>query len=267
MASSWFSYRATHPGLRRLNPDTAARYQRDMEMGRWREATPEGYIFDTEGYVISAQHRLKAQANGNVTLRMWIFPGEPRDISPYLEQGRRRTVADLLRKKYGTQIGAGARHLAVLADGDRWGMPRYSKATVTEVYETEGQWPELDWHITEVAGTQIDAGVPAGPHLAVLAQADRTEHRDKIPAWLQGVRTGYNLAPGDPRGHLRNRFRTGLQTNGQVNKRDQAYALIVKAWNAYVQDTPLTVLRHMASEPLPQVLGFDFTRSEKGISA
>ena len=258
MASSWLSYRSGHPKLRRFRRDTAARYQSDMEAGRWCEATPEGLIFDTEGWIISAQHRLKAVANSGLTLRFWVFPNEPRDISPYLEQGRRRTVADLLMEKYGTQIGAGARHLAALADGDRWGMPRYNKITVPEVVDTRMSWPELGWYITDVSGAQIEAGIPAGPHLAVIAQAARTENRDRIKEWLLGVRTGYNLGPGDPRGHLRSRFRNGLQTNGQVNKRDMTYALIVKAWNAHVQDTPLTVLRHMASELMPTVDGLDF---------
>src|SRR5207248_4448968 len=73
MASSWLSYRSGHPKLRNLSKDVTARYQSMMESGRtkpgpvlFREATPEGYIFDTEGYIISAQHRLKAQANANV---------------------------------------------------------------------------------------------------------------------------------------------------------------------------------------------------------
>ncbi|KUJ70825.1 hypothetical protein ACZ90_00460 [Streptomyces albus subsp. albus] len=264
MASSWLSFRATHPKLRPFSKSTAARYQADMEAGRWRQATPEGLIFDTDGYIISAQHRLKAQANAGVTLQWRIFVGEPRDIAPYLEQARRRSAGDLIRVKYRTQLGAGARHLAALSDEDRWGMPRYNKVSVPEVWETYEKWPELGWVITDVAMTQIETGVPSGPHLAVLAQAARTEHRERIPEWLEGVRKGFNLSPGDPRGHLRNRFRTGLQTLGQGNKRDQAYGLIVKAWNAYVSETPLTVLRLMASEPLPKVKGFTFEAAATG---
>ncbi|WP_307110858.1 hypothetical protein [Streptomyces demainii] len=257
MASSWLSYRR-HPSLRPLSASVASRYQEDMEAGRWAEATPEGYVFDSDGWIISAQHRLKAQANANITLRMRVFPGEPRDIAPFLDQGFRRTAAHLLRVPYATQMGAGARHLAALSDGDRWGMPRYSKVTIPEVVETYHRWPELSWYGSDVWAIQHSVGIPAGPHMAVLAQVARTDHRDKIPEWIEGVRTGYNLGRGDARARLRDRFRNGLQTAGKVNRRDQTYALIVKAWNAYASGTPLTVLKQMASEPLPTVHGFDF---------
>ncbi|MFK4187244.1 hypothetical protein ACI2L4_25015 [Streptomyces sparsogenes] len=257
MASSWLSYR-DHPSNRPISKSVTARYQEDMAAGRWREATPEGYIFDTNGYWISGRHRAKAQANGNFTLKMRVFPNEPRDIAPFLDQGFRRTAAHLLRVPYATQMGAGARHLAALADGDRWGMPRYSKVTIPEVVETFHRWPELSRYGADAWAIQHRAGIPTGPHLAVLAQAARTAHRDLIPEWIEGVRTGYNLGPGDPRGHLRSRFRNGLQSAGKVNKRDQAYALIVKAWNAFADDTPMTVLKQMASEPLPTVQGFTF---------
>lgn len=259
MASSWWSYRR-HPKLRRFSPDTSARYQEDMEAGRWREATPEGLIFDTDGWIISAQHRLKAQANAGLTMKWRIFVNEPRDISPYLDQGRRRSAADLLMVKYGTHVGSGARHLAALADGDRWGMPRYNKVTVPEVITTYREWPELTWHLTGVMATYFEADIPAGPHLALIAQASRTEHRERILGWLDGVRTGFDLSKGDPRAHLRNRFRGGLTTFGRVNKRDMAYALMVKAWNAYVNDERVTVLRYMASEEMPSVEGFDFSK-------
>ncbi|UQA91668.1 hypothetical protein [Streptomyces halobius] len=263
MASSWFSFRATHPKLRSFSKSTAARYQADMEAGRWREATPEGLIFDTSGYVISAQHRLRAQANAGVTLKWRIFVNEPRDIAPYLEQARRRTAGDLIQVKYRTQLGAGARHLAALADGDRWGLPRYNKVSVVEVVDTYEKWPELGWFIADVARVQTDAGVPAGPHAAVLAQAARTGHRDKIPEWLRGIRTGENLSGGDPRLHLARRFRNGLQSLSQVNKRDYSYAVIAKAWNDYTTDVSMTMLTFRVGEPLPKVQGFDFNPHRK----
>lgn len=266
MASSWFSYRR-HPKLRRFSPSTSARYQADMESGRtrpgpirWPEATPEGLIFDTDGWIISAQHRLKAQANAGITLKWRIFVNEPRDISQFLDQGRRRSASDLLMVKYGTQVGAGARHLAALADGDHFGMPRYNGITVPEVVATYQEWPELSWHLTEVVGCQYDADIPSAPHLAVISQVDRTEHRQEIGQWLHGVRTGLDLRAGDPRLHLRNRFRGGLQSLGRSNKRDHAYALIVKAWNAYALGESMTTLRWSAAEALPLVVGFDWKK-------
>lgn len=274
MASSWLSYR-NHAKNRPLSKGVAARYQRDIEAGRWREATPEGLIFDTDGFGISFQHRMKALANvpeqvlvekyGAPALRFWVFPDEPRDVFEFIDQGFRRTPAHLLRVPYATSLAAGARHLAALADGDLWGMPRYNSITTPEVVKAFHAWPELEWYGTDLFAVWHNARVPMSPHAAVLAQAARTEHRNKIESWLEGLKTGYDLGRGDPRVHLRNRFHRGLQTLSQMTKRDYAYAVIVKAWNAYAADTPLTSLRHAANEVLPVVEGFSF--EEKGNAA
>jgi hypothetical protein len=267
MASDWLSYR-NHPKNRPLSKAVSARYQADMEAGRWTEATPEGLIFDTDGYGVSFQHRMKALANtapetltmryGNPCLRFWIFPNEPREIFDVVDQGFKRTAAHVLRVPYAASLGGAARHLAALADGDTWGMPRFSKVTTPEIVRTFNAWPELTWYIKDIHGASVEAGVPIGPHAAVLAQAARTEHRARIQDWLLQVRTGANLGPGAPALHLRRRFHNGIPVG--KGKRDHVYALIVKAWNAYVSGLDLTVLRYGVNEELPKVIGFSFSK-------
>jgi hypothetical protein len=259
MASDWLSYR-NHPKNRPLSKAVSGRYQADMEAGRWTEATPEGYIFDTDGYIISGQHRLKAQANANVTLAMWIFPDQPREIFEVVDQGYKRTAAHVLHVPYATNLGNAARHLAALADHDRWGMPRFPKITTPEIVQTFHAWPELTWYIKDVHGASLEADVPIGPHAAVLAQAARTEHRDAIPEWLDGVRSGAIASKTDPRLQLRRRFHGGLPAG--KGKRDLAYALVVKAWNAWALGNEVTILRHMSTEVLPKVTGFEFSKEQ-----
>jgi hypothetical protein len=202
---------------------------------------------------------MKAMANANITLEVWIFPDQPRGIFEVVDQGYKRTAAHLLRVPYATNLGAAARHLAALADGDHWGMPRYAKIATPEIVATFHQWPELEWFIKDIHGASLEAFVPIGPHAAVLAQAARTEHRERIPAWLAGVRSGEDLHGQDPRLKLRKRFIGGVSSAGK-GQRDHAYALIAKAWNAFALDEELAVLRHARTEVLPQVVGFTFAR-------
>lgn len=269
MASSWLSYRGGHPKLRPMSSSVAGKYQELMEAGRWREATPEGLIFDTDGWGISFQHRMKALSNtshetlakryGHPYLNFWVFPGEPRGIAPFLDQGHRRTTAHMLvGKPYAKDIGTAARHLAALADGDRWGMPRYNRVLVPEAVEVAEQWPELEWYPAEIWAVWRATKIPAGAHLAVIAQACRTEHRGAVPEWLEGLRTGADLRGDDPRLVLRERFHGGFVTLGQRPKRDQMYAQIVKAWNAYATGARLSAagLRLRSDEVFPRVAGF-----------
>lgn len=265
MASSWVSYR-NHPRNRPLSKSVSSRYQTDMEAGRWHEATPEGLIFDTDGWGISFQHRMKALANvseetlikqyGHPYLRFWVFVDEPREIFEVVDAGYKRTAAHLLRVPYASNLGNAARHLAALADGDRWGMPRFGRITTPEIVSTFHAWPELSWHAKELHRTSLDWGIPLGPHAAVLAQAERTQYRDLIQPWIKGVLSGANLADTDPRLHLHRRFKNGGPAG--PHKRDVTYALIVKAWNAWAEREPMSVLRHMHTESLPKVVGFSF---------
>lgn len=253
MASDWLSYR-NHPKNRPLSKSVSARYQADMEAGRWR-LTPEALLFDTEGYIISGQHRLKAVANAGLEVEFWVFPEQARDIFSVIDSGYKRAPAHVLRVPHATSIANAARHLAALADGDRWGMPRYPKITTPEILETYRAWPELSWYPSEAHNVYTAARIPIGAHLSVLAQAARTTAIGRIQPWLEALHTGADLAAGDPRLSLRNRFQAGMTVVGGVNRRDLTYALIVKAWNAYVADESINLLRWIRSEPLPRVTG------------
>lgn len=273
MASSWLSYR-NHPKNRRLSKSVSARYQADMEAGRWREATPEGLIFDTDGWGISFQHRMKALANtapeallrhyGHPWLRFWVFVNESREIFDVVDAGYKRSAAQLLDVRYASNLGNAARHLAALADGDRWGMPRFGRVTTPEIVTTFNAWPELTWHVKDLHRTSLDWGIPLGPHAAVLAQAERTEYRGRTQEWVKGVVSGANLSDTDPRLHLHRRFKGGGPTGS--HKRDVTYALVVKAWNAWAQEQPVTVLRHMHTEAMPKVVGFTFEQKAEAVA-
>jgi len=253
MASDWLSFR-NHPLNRPLSPSITEKYQRVMATGNWREGTPEGYIFDTEGRIISGQHRLKAQANGNYTLEMWIFPDEPRDIFDVVDQGYKRTAAHLLRVKYATNLASGARILKALDDIDRFGMPKYNRLSTTEVVHTFKEWPELEWYGAELFAAYHDGGVPMGPHAAVMAQAARTDARDRIPEWLEQVATGQNLDRTNPAWHLRRKFMvSGVTLKRGVSAQTMNYSLITKAWNAFAAGESMAVLRHATNEPIPDV--------------
>ena len=268
MASDWLSYRS-HYDLRPISRRIANNYRFLMETGRWHEGTPEGLIFDTEGWIISARHRLRALANadpnkliqyyGAPELRFRIFPNEPRDLRMILDGGYKRTAAHMLRVPYATTVSAGARILAALADGDRYGMPRYNNVSTVEVVETARLWPELGWYAKQMHAGQLDSGIVAGTHAAVLAQAARTEHIGKISDWVETTTTGVRLERNDPRFNLRRRFKQGLPSGKDApNRRDHAYALIVKAWNFYAADERVATLRWSTSEGLPVVTGFTY---------
>jgi hypothetical protein len=153
-------------------------------------------------------------------------------------------------------MSAAARYLGAIDGTITTGHIRmgiYAKApSGAETLTVINNWPELGNYAASAAHCRVRAQILAAPHLAVLAQAARTQYADRIPTWLDGLAYGENLTGADARLHLRNRFasdRRALNAQQPI-----AYGLIVKAWNAYAADSSVGVLRVRGDEQMPQVI-------------
>ncbi|QVJ00420.1 hypothetical protein KGD82_16810 [Nocardiopsis eucommiae] len=113
---------------------------------------------------------------------------------------------------------------------------------------------ELDAWAKQVNEARKPSRVVPAPHLAVLAQADRSRYADRIGAWLEGLKTGAGLDATDPRLHLRNRFIRDPKVFATSAGRDQAYRLTVKAWNAWAVQEPMRLLKLAEREQIPTVV-------------
>ena len=268
MASDWTTTRLWQHN-RRISPAITAKYLKDMREGRWK-LTRQGLIFDTEGWLIDGQHRLRALANaphedltkhyGNPWVTFWVYPDEPTDTFDAYDQNFRRIAAHLIDEPNSVALAAGARFLASVADLDPWSFPRFGRLTTSEVLQTKENWPELGRYVSEALIIKTRARVPAPPHLAVLAQAARTEHgtHEKLNSWFEGLRTGAVANANDPRLKLRDRFLSDHRTLSSAAFRPLVYSMIVKAWNAHVLGQEVSILRWRTDERIPAVEGFDW---------
>lgn len=267
MASDWLSYRS-YPRNRKISRAIVGKYLQDMNAGRWKTIR-QGLIFDTQGYLIDGQHRLSAVANGTAAVAFWVYPNEARDTFALLDQGYKRAPAQMLGVPYSSIIAAAARYLAVLADQDPYSLPRFNRVTNPEIFATVEQWPELVTMAELSGNVRNTAGIAQSPHLAVLAQARRTEFGtpENFEAWKQGLMHGVGLERTDPRLQLRNRFiRQGHTLKGSSN-RDAVYNLIVKSWNSFVTGQEVNVLMWRAPEGTIPVIGFDWDKNNSSKEA
>lgn len=271
MASDWMTHRE-YDRNRRPSRSVTGKYKNDMEAGRWKVARNAGLIFDTYGKVIDGGNRLTSLANcdpevlqqryGVKGVAFWVYVDEPRDTFEVLDQGYKRQAAHLLGVPNSTTVAAAGRYLAALSDQDRWSMPRFPRVSNPEIYATVKAWPELSRYTVAAQEIRIATWIISSAHLAVLAQASRTElgTTEKIESWRTGLLTGDNLSAQDPRLQLRNRFIRQHQHLSGSKNRDLVYNLITKAWNAYVNGQGMQVLRWVPSEGIVSVSGFDWSK-------
>lgn len=249
MAGDWLDYRS-RPGTehqRKIVKAKVAQYTAEMDAGRWR-TTPQGLIFDTEGWMFNGQHRLQALRDSTLeSLDFWVFPDEAADLFALVDTGAMRQARQLYSGQYSTAVTSGPRYLEPGRIGEYIGtMPP------ALVLQRVQEWPELVTHAAGVAGAQQKLRIPSGPHLAVLAQAERTVHREKIPDWIVGIMYGANLEAGDTRLHLRDRFRNQLgRRQPEAN-----YNLIAKAWNHYARGEKVQILSWRNTDDIVKIEGF-----------
>jgi len=249
MAGDWLDYRS-RPGTehqRKIVKAKVAQYAAEMNAGRWR-TTPQGLIFDTEGWMFNGQHRLWALRDSDLdALDFWVFPDEAADLFALVDTGAMRQAKQLYTGPYSSIITAGPRYLEPGRIGEY-----INTMSPAAVLQRVAEWPELVTHAAGVAAAQQKLRIPSGPHLAVLAQAERTEYRDKIPEWLAGVVHGTNLEPGDGRLHIRHRFLSMLgRRQPEVN-----YNLIAKAWNLHAEGKKAQLLSWKNTDDKIEVIGF-----------
>ncbi|WP_160051174.1 hypothetical protein [Nocardiopsis sp. FR26] len=254
-ARMWLGDR--NKGNRNLSLTVAQEYATAMKTGRW-QLTHQGIAFDTEGLILDGQHRLLAVTLAGVPVDMLVFVGMDRSTFTVLDAGRRRQAGHLIQTTpYGILAAATCRFLGVV-DGTFQGAKNSyvaGQGSNDILLGVFANWEtELVKWAKDVNDSRRTSRIIPAPHLAVLAQAERTQYADRIPSWLEGIKSGVGFDATDPRLHLRNRFIAGSKAFLGTNGRDHAYRLIVKAWNAHAQGQPMRVLRRREDEQIPTVV-------------
>lgn len=250
MAGDWLDNRIppTFDHQRKMSQAKVKQRTEEMNAGLWGTPCPPGLMFNTEGWCFNGQHTLQALRNSDLSrLDLWVFPDQPHELFAVVDTQYARQARQLYGGKHATAITSAVRYL-----GEVPGI-YITKMSVAAQLEAVKQWPELVTHASGVSVAATKSRIPATPHLAVLAQAERTEYRDRIPGWLEGVTHGLDLRAGDPRLLLRERFLSS--PSGRHRSAELIYNTIAKAWNNYASGRRLQLLHWRATEGMITVIG------------
>lgn len=254
MAGDWLDNRFrpasdTHKQRRTSSKAKVEQYARDMANGNWAD-THEALAFDINGWLQDGQHRLRALRLSKVEgIDFWVFPDMDPSNFDKVDVGIARSAQQLYSGPYAKLITAAVRYLVPGKVG------QYARQmTVSEQLEFVRLWPEMKELAAPVYTASLRNHIPSVQHLAVIAQASRSAHYGMIEGWLQGVKDGWGLEPGDTRGHLRNRD----WRNEKMNAED-TYAYVAKAWNYYVSGRRVQQFKFSVTESTPAILGLGAT--------
>lgn len=254
IAENWLEHRNLERN-RRYTRLIEAKYANEIRAGLWK-TSPQGISFDRDGFLLDGQHRLGAIAKTGITVDLFVSVGWAPDVFDVLDSGYKRAPAQMVTHPHAKLMSAAARYLGAihgqLLTGSARGGVYVHGASTAEILRVINTWPELATFSASAQNCRSKGQILAAPHLAVLAQASRTQYADRIPLWLDGVAYGENLTGLDPRLHLRSRF--AAEQRALRNAQAMAYGLIVLAWNAYATGQQMSALRVRGEDQMPPVV-------------
>jgi len=247
MAEEMLKYNAVEGfNNRPLSEIVARRYGRLMKSGAWGHkgcGTCEPIIFSDKGRILSAQHRLYGALLEGATFRALVVFGEPDENFAYIDQGRRRTAADVFSIN-------GVPNYLMAAATTRWLMS-YERggansgddgaridASNQEAYEAYLGLPELQESIKR-AGLRFAADRLPAPAVAVgVHYLCAQKSRRAADEYFEKIATGVGfLNSGEPAKKVRD-FLT-RQDAGRITRKEVA-AVLVQGWNAVRTNKRLT---------------------------
>ena len=234
------------------------RYSRQMKAGIW-GLTGETIIISKGGILLNGQHRLKACVDAATSFPTFIVFGIDGAQFSHLDEGSKRSSADVFGIYSVPNASAMAAAAALLWKHQNAGMgnPEASKMpTNEELYEF--YLLHTDLQKSHRAGHRFTEYKLASPAMCtMLHYLCAKKNRAEADAFFEKVATGVGLSAKEPAKKLRDK----LIQNKAGSERLLAVhvgAFFVQAWNAQRQNKPINLFRFRSdqnpNEPFPGIV-------------
>ena len=246
---------------RPLDPDLVRTYKEAMLRHEWTQSH-QGLAFDRELRLIDGQHRLLAlmeaeKEEPGITFRTEITYNLDQAAFLVVDSGKKRTVADVyglrnIPHRFLSASTVKLLHMYYTLPPSKWDKFKITNAQSLDLYDRydvpEGTLREavrVGSKLTKIISTPSASA--AGYYISKKAYpaSDADE-------FVYGLHSGASLDPGDPRLAYR-RFNERLKS--QKHRKTSAVeqlALWIKAYNAWIDGTPMHILSWRSNEPFPQ---------------
>jgi hypothetical protein len=226
----------------------------------------DAYRFDTAGELVDGQNRLSAQVETSTSVSMVVVRGLDPTVRRVIDSGVTRSVADCLTIDFGAGTKTGPGVAAGGKVAHRWThglMLSTDSITRVELIDwTEKRFDELAKAFDATQAIQKGSKMPPGVFtawywLVLHGQADTLTTVDQfepgavteesLDQFCSQIETGLGFdSEDDPARLLREEILSWKDAKRQL-RAQQKTALLVTAWNAYVENEPLIKRRFVTA--------------------
>jgi len=229
-------------------------YADTMEKGRWME-NGEPIVFDINGDLQNGCHRMLAVEEAGIPVRFLVVRGvDPEAFTTY-DNGRHRTVGQLLCmqgvKNYnlvGSIVLANERLIKCgrLVENNSSATKSRGKASNDDNYQNYRRDPKgfddtATYIVKLMSRTRILSGSWAGGIFYYLTHTGGYQ-KEEVEPFFEAIFSSALVPSGIPTADMLRQRITNAAISGQKLKADMLFALIVKAWNAYITGRELKKL-------------------------
>lgn len=216
-----------------------------IKRNEWR-VNGETIKFASDGTLVDGQHRLNAVAKSGQTVEMYVV----RDVDPEavvtIDMGARRTLADVMQSRGASntktnRISTAVNFLAIV-DGI---APRPNLSSIKQRMDLFERHPQIEDAVDPGARLYRAIGLNEAAGAVAFFKISEAGGLDRAAAFWDPLCSGENLVLGDPRLAVRQfviRPRVGVRLSTAF--KFQQYGALVKAWNAFVNNRELKVIRY-----------------------
>ena len=238
---------------RNISQRTIDDYAREMKAGRW-SLNGEPIIVADTGRILNGQHRLWAVIEAEVELEMAITYGVDESVFDTIDTGKARNASDIFK------IGS-VKDPALAASAISWIWRYVNDRILSKKYPTPkkglelfGQCPEVEesYPYARRCKNFIPKGVGAALHF-LFSRADREQADVFFEAFASGE---FDTGQSSIRA-CRESIIQRVMKDPKSLPPEERFALIVKAWNAFLAGRDIRVVRFAKAEKFPTIDGLE----------
>jgi hypothetical protein len=253
-AKRWLS-EDVNENNRNISKHTVTGYASEMKAGRWLLGSP--VMFSPKGKLIDGQHRLSAVIEYGKGVRFAVLENVDDAVRAVIDQGRARSVPDMLRMLYGVNRATMITGVIRILDDFVYGQK--FKLSVGHALEMIERFDEaFKWAADVVPGKTTYS---ASAILAALVYAHRTAPTT-VDSFARRLFTGNDLTLTNPILIVRNQ----LQRMGSLAYRDQkreAFMVVLHGIYKSLNNQSVTSKSLRVREDMLNYFGAAFTREKK----
>lgn len=229
LAESWLSKNDKN---RRVIDSNVNAFAEVMKAGGWM-LTHQGIAIAADGTLLDGQHRLLAVVKAGVAVEMRVFLNEPKEAIAAIDTGAARRAHDVLAISDDIHVSTACHAGVIVARRLANNLTTNSSGRITvEVLRDAIKWHRDDVQAVLAAIGRKNDAIAKAPIVGALAIA-HTVVPEKVMAFIEGYRSGANLAERHPALVLRNYILTRYRSR-EGTTRDEAVCRTFSALEAFI---------------------------------